>query len=136
MSIAAPVSGECAFHAGVRAEWACQRCGTFVCRACERRTRPEAPPLWPKCWELRSAAVTEQVATESKKLQVAGLLLGLLSFLHPLVMVASLILNIRGLVKRDGGAYRWMYIAGLVGTGLALLLWIAVIAGLAFFSRY
>lgn len=127
MSIAAPVAGECATHAGVKAEWTCQRCGSFVCPACERRTRPDAPPLCPRCWELRSQVVQEQAVTESKRLQVAGLVLGIVSFLHPLLMVASLILNIRELVRGKGGVNRWMNVAGVSLTGLAMLVWTGLI---------
>jgi hypothetical protein len=123
MTIAAPVAGECAVHAGTSADWACQRCGSFVCKACERRTRPEAPPLCPKCWELRSQVVQEQTVTESKRLQVAGLVLGILSFLHPLLMVGSLVLNIRELVRGTGGTNRWMNVAGVSLTGVAVLTW-------------
>lgn len=131
MTVAAPVAGECAAHAGVAAQWACQRCGSFVCRECERRTRPEAPPLCPKCWDLRSQVVAEQQVTESKKLQIAGFVLGLLSVFHPLIMIASLILNIRGLVRRDGGSRQWMYVAGLAGTGVAVVVWVVLIAVIA-----
>lgn len=128
MTIAAPVAGECPMHPGVKAQWACQRCGNFVCRDCERRTRPEAPPLCPKCWELRAQVVKEQAATESKRLQVGGLVIGCLSFLHPLVMVGSLILNIRELVRGTGGTRRWMNVTGLALTGAAIVAWIALLA--------
>jgi hypothetical protein len=129
--IAAPRAGECSGHPGVKADWACQRCGTFVCTECERRTRPEAPPLCPKCWVLREQTVQNQEVTESKKLQVGGLVLGLISILHPLLMVASLILNIRELVRGKAGANRWMNVAGLCGTGVAVLGWMGMIVFLA-----
>lgn len=131
MTIASPVSGKCAAHPEVAAEWACQRCGNFVCTQCERRTRPEAPPLCPKCWELRSQVVQQTAATESRRLQIGGLVIGFLSFLHPLVMVGSLILNIRELRRGTGGDARWMNTAGLVLTGLAMLTWVVGIAVLA-----
>lgn len=124
MRIAAPVTGECSAHRGVKADWACQRCGSFVCTSCERRTRPEAPPLCPKCWMLREQSVKQQEVTESKRLQIGGLVIGLLSFLHPLLMVGSLILNIRELVKGRGGENRWMNGVGLGLTGVAMLTWI------------
>lgn len=127
MTIAAPVTGECAQHPGTPAHWACQRCGTFVCTACENRTRPEAPPLCPKCWALRSQVVQEQAVTESRKLQIAGLVIGFASFLHPLVMVASLVLNIRELVRGSGGTSRWMNVAGVSLTGVAILTWTTLI---------
>ena len=128
MTIATPVAGECPAHPGVKTQWACQRCGSFVCHDCERRTRPGAPPLCPKCWELRSQVVQEQAVTESKRLQVGGLVIGFLSFLHPLVMVGSLVLNIRELVRGKGGTRRWMNVAGLALTGLAIITWVAFIA--------
>ena len=128
MTIAAPVSGQCAQHPGVSAAWACQRCGSFVCSACERRTRPDAAPLCPKCWELRAQAVHQQEKTESKRLQVGGLLVGGLSFLHPLIMVGSLVINIRELVRGTGGERRWMNAVGLSLTGLAILTWAGFIA--------
>ena len=93
MTIAAPVTGECAQHPGTPAHWACQRCGTFVCTACENRTRPEAPPLCPRCWALRSQVV----------------------------------LNIRELVRGSGGTSRWMNVAGLSLTGVAILAWTTLI---------
>ncbi len=127
MTVAAPIAGTCGLHAGVVAAWACQRCGTFVCSACERRTRPEAAPLCPKCWELRAAAVVEQTANESKRMQVGGLVLGVVSFLHPLVQVASLVLNVRELLKKRGGTRGWMNVVGLGLTVMAMLTWVAVI---------
>lgn len=128
MTIAAPTTGECATHPGVPAAWACQRCGSFVCAQCERRTRPDAPPLCPKCWELRAKTVHDTTVTESKRLQIAGLVLGIVSFLHPLVMVASLILNIRELVRGTGGTRRWMNVTGVGLTGAAILTWIGFFA--------
>ncbi len=127
MTIAAPVAGECASHPGFKADWACQRCGSFVCSSCERRTRPEAPPLCPKCWGLREATVQNQEVTESKRLQIGGLVIGVLSFLHPFLMVGSLILNIRELVKGKGGDARWMNAVGLGLTGLAIFTWVGAI---------
>lgn len=124
MTIAAPVAGECSAHPGLKADWACQRCGSFVCTSCERRTRPEAPPLCPKCWALREQTVKNQEVTDSKRLQIGGLVIGLFSVLHPLLMVGSLILNIRELVKGRGGDYRWMNGVGLGLTGLAILTWV------------
>jgi hypothetical protein len=103
-----------------------------MCTACERRTRPDAPPLCPKCWDLRTATVQDTAAKESRKLQIGGLLLGVFSFLHPLVMVASLILNIRELRRGTGGDSRWMNTAGLVLTGLAIVTWtVGIVAVLA-----
>lgn len=131
MTVAAPVSGECAQHAGVTAAWACQRCGSFVCSQCERRTRPEAPPLCPKCWELRAKSVHAHEVGESRRLQLGGLIIGVLSFLHPLLMVGSLAVNIRELVKGRGGDRRWMNFTGLALTGFAILTWVVGFTWLA-----
>jgi hypothetical protein len=76
---------------------------------------------------LREAAVQNQEVTESKRLQIGGLVIGIFSFLHPLIMVGSLILNIRELVKGKGGDARWMNVVGLSLTGLAILTWVGVI---------
>lgn len=131
MTVAVPISGECAAHPGFVAAWACQRCGSFVCSDCERRTRPEAAPLCPKCWALREQVVEETAQTESKRLQVGGLIIGLLSFIHPLVMVGSLVLNIRELVRGTGGTRRWMNVAGLASTGVAIFAWVVLIVVVA-----
>src|SRR4051812_30918725 len=104
MTIAAPVSGSCANHPGASARWACQRCGSFVCRDCERRTRPDAPPLCPACWALREQVVAKQDATDSRRMQITGLVLGCISVFHPLLLIASLIVNLRAVIKGTGGA--------------------------------
>jgi len=130
MTIAAPVSGVCAAHPGVKADWTCQRCGSFVCSQCERRTRPEAAPLCPSCWTLREQAVKDQVVVESRRMQIAGLVTAVLAF-HPLFTVASLIVNIRELVKGTGGTSRWMNKVGLALTGVWILSWIGLIIFLA-----
>lgn len=131
MTVAAPISGTCAAHPGVAAAWACQRCGTFVCPQCERRTRPDAPPLCPQCWSMREQVVTQQEATESRRVQIAGLVLGCISVFHPLLLVASLVINIRALVKGSGGKSRWMHVAGLAGSGFAVLIWAVAILVIA-----
>jgi hypothetical protein len=130
MTVAQAISGTCAAHPGAAAQWACQRCGTFVCKDCERRTRPEAPPLCPACWTLREAAVAKDVQKDTHRLQVGGLVLGGLSFLHPLFMVASFIVNIRELVRGTGGDKRWMNVVGVSATGVAVLVWGVGIAAL------
>lgn len=53
----APVHAVCARHDDIVANWACPRCGAFMCPRCENRVRPEAQPLCPGCWELRARAV-------------------------------------------------------------------------------
>lgn len=122
------MSQECAFHPGFAAAWACQRCGSFVCVECERRTRPEAPPLCPKCWELRTAAVKDTSMKESTRTGIGGLLLSFLSFLNPLVQLASLILNIRWLVKAPTGQKPVMNMVAVAVTLLAMLTWIVGIS--------
>jgi len=125
-------SGICALHPGVAAEWACQRCGTFVCKDCERRTRPDAQPLCPKCWELRERSLGKQTTVESEKGALAGFILGLVSVFHPLLMIASLVVNIRALIKKTGGARKWMHTAGLAATGVAMLIWFIGILAVIF----
>lgn len=122
------VSGACGFHPAAPAAWACQRCGTFVCVDCERRTRPEAPPLCPKCWELRAAAVQDTSARDARRLAIGGLVVGFLSFLHPLVQVGSLVLNLRALVKAPSGQRPALNGAGLVLTLMAIFTWVGFIA--------
>ena len=64
---------------------------------------------------------------ESRRLQIAGLVLGCVSFLHPLLMVGSAVLNLRELLSGRGGTNRWMNVAGASLTGLAVLTWTMVI---------
>jgi hypothetical protein len=86
--------------------------GCFVCGSTAACTAP-------------SASATQ----ESRKLQIGGLVLGCLSFLHPLIMVGSLILNIREL-RRGGtsGGSQWMNVVGLGLTGVGMLVWVVGIA--------
>jgi hypothetical protein len=127
MTVAAPISGHCATHTDVIGNWACQRCGSFVCRACERRTRPEAPPLCPACWDVREQVVGKLVRAESRKTQIAGLVLGCVSVFHPLILVASLIINIRALLRGAARSSKRMHVGGLIGSGVAVLIWITAI---------
>ena len=53
----APQGAVCPNHPEVAATWTCGRCGNFMCVACERRTRPEATPMCPACWEMRQRKV-------------------------------------------------------------------------------
>lgn len=121
------MSRECGVHPGASAAWACQRCGSFVCVDCERRTRPEAPPLCPKCWELRSVSVRDTSVKESKRVAIGGVVVGVFSFLHPLVQLGSLVLNIRALVKAPAGHKPMLNIVGLGLTLLAILTWVVAI---------
>jgi hypothetical protein len=80
---------------------------------------------------MREQAVTQQEATESRRVQIAGLVLGCISVFHPLLLVASLVINIRALVKGSGGTSRWMHVAGLAGSGFAVLIWAVAILVIA-----
>lgn len=60
MSYEPPADAFCAEHPEAAATAVCPRCGTFVCRACERRTRPEAVPMCPECWDRRVKVVDER----------------------------------------------------------------------------
>lgn len=62
-------------------------------------------------------------AASSRKLQITGLLLGIFSVIHPVVMAASAVINIRELRRGTGGDWRWMNVAGLVLSGVWLLVW-------------
>lgn len=118
----------CFQHPGAVAFWACQRCGGFICKECERRPRSEAPPLCPNCWQLREKAVSANRSKESKGLRLAGLIIGVVSLISPLVIIVSLIVNIKALNKNNQNkdARRWMNVAGIVFTICATIIWIAV----------
>lgn len=128
MSSLAPAGAHCATrsHPPAPATWTCQRCGAFMCEACERRTRPDALPLCPSCWALREQRVA--AAPKGARLENAGLWLGGLSFLPlPPIIMASLIVNIMVLVRAPAGART----RGLIGLGLTfggLVVTIAVFA--------
>jgi hypothetical protein len=80
---------------------------------------------------MREEVVSANQATESRRVQIAGLVLGCISVFHPLLLIASLVLNIRALVKGTGGSSRWMHVAGLVGSGIAVLVWFVGLAVIA-----
>ena len=84
-------------------------------------------PLCPQCWDKRALAVVEEVQTDSTRLQIAGLVIGIFSFLHPLIMLGSLILNVRELRRGAGGARRWMNVTGVALTCVAVLVWSIVL---------
>jgi len=126
MSDFPPEGATCATHAEAPATWTCNRCGSFMCAACERRTRPEARPMCPNCWDLRSRNVTENQGRSGANLQVIGLVLGVLSLIPMCVAVqiASLVVNIVALVKArqfPPGHPRWQAITGLSLTLLGLV---------------
>lgn len=111
-----------------------------MCQACERRTRPDAAPMCPSCWDLRAKSVTPVTGPPKHRLQNLGLGFGIASLL-PLwpVILTSLVLNIVALVKASGSeelkAHRWKPIVGLVITVVAVGLWVLVVAGIAFFAK-
>jgi hypothetical protein len=131
MSLPLPLGATCGAHPDVPATWVCERCGTFVCGACERRVRPDAKPMCPACWEMRARKVPAAEATSSTRLQTAGMVIGLISILPiPVLQIASLVLNIIAIVRAKEGAARaarWRPIVGLCGTGVGLLFWIVII---------
>ena len=136
MSVAVPDGAMCATHADARARWTCPRCGNFMCVACERRVRVDALPMCPACWELRAVKVPDQRSLNTG-LQTAALVLGIISAVHPCLMVASLVVGIIAIVKAKEGpakAARWRPIVGLCCTGLWMLVWIAIISVAAFKS--
>lgn len=126
----APASAICAHHPGLTAAWICPRCGSFFCRECERRTRPDAVPMCPDCWELRGRTVgPASVSKPSTALQTAGLVLGFFALLPlPAVQIAALVVSIMGIVKAKEppqSNVRWRPIVGLVlafmGVGVDVL---------------
>ncbi|MCU0698771.1 MAG: hypothetical protein MUC96_19895 [Myxococcaceae bacterium] len=126
MSSEAPAGAACLTHRETPARWACRRCGAFFCVACERRTRPDALPMCPACWELRSRNVVDQTSKPSTAIFTASLVLGIISLLPlPVVMFVSLVVGLMALVraKNQFEAQRWKPIVGLVLTVLSLLGW-------------
>ena len=115
MSALAPAGSNCATrtHPPAPATWTCQRCGAFMCEACERRMRPDALPMCPNCWGLREQRVA--AAPKATRLENAGLWLGGLSFLClPPIVMASLVVNIIVLSRAVPGQRS----KGLIGLGL------------------
>ncbi len=133
----------CAVHVETPAAWACERCGTFVCVACERRARDAAVPLCPPCWDLRARAIETNALGARTRLHTAGLVLGVLSVVPFFTLVlggwssvpflllalplqiASLAVNITAIARaKESGTRerRGRPIVGLVLTGAALLL--------------
>jgi hypothetical protein len=102
-----------------------------MCRACERRTRADAAPLCPDCWDLRARKVEPVVDTRARFFSV-GLGLGIASFL-PLwpVILASLIVNVMGLTRSkqpELAQYRSKSLIGLSLTLGAILVWGTLVA--------
>ncbi len=139
MSQPATPGSSCARHPESPATWVCGRCGSFMCQACERRTRPEAYPLCPACFELREQRVVPVKVSSKTGLQTAGFVLGLVAILPiPVVMIASLAINIVALVQAKeppASLTRWKSIVGLVVTLVSMALWLGVFLLVAFFGR-
>lgn len=126
MSVETPPEGaSCAGHPEALASWVCGRCGTFMCPECERRVRPEAPPMCPTCWDLRARTVNAPEVAGTGFV-VSGLVLGVLS-LVPMciaVQIASAIVNVVALYRTrepPGRERRWMPVTGLVLTGVGIV---------------
>ncbi len=129
MSEAAPIGARCATHPDVEARWACRRCGAFFCVDCERRTRPDALPMCPACWDLRSKVVAASPAKPSTAIFTASLVLGGVSlFPAPVLMIISLVVNVIALTRAKDAMrpQRWKPITGLVLTVGSMAVWLAV----------
>ena len=128
MSEPAPAGSFCAWHPENAASWLCGRCGSFMCPACEQRVRPNALPMCPACWELRSRVASAQPKTKGSgtALQTTGLVLGLFALLPiPALQIASVITNIVGIAKaKEPPALnvRWRPMVGLSLTGVGLVI--------------
>lgn len=130
-----PAGAACAFHlesAGAQASYVCERCGTFFCEACARRTRPEAIPMCPSCWALREQNVKPQEARSATRLHTAGFVLGIIAILPiPVLQIAALVVNIIALVKSNTPETRdakWKPIAGLLCTVIGLAIDVAAVS--------
>ncbi|WP_147441749.1 hypothetical protein [Corallococcus exercitus] len=126
-----PVRAICARHDDIVASGVCPRCGAFMCPRCENRTREQASPLCPGCWELRARSIKKAPESFFTAPNV-GLQLGLVSLIPFcfIVQPVSLVLNIVNLVKarREGGSQRDQRkaIASLILTGLGTVLTVAL----------
>ena len=120
-----PEGARCASHPDVPATWTCRRCGGFMCAACERRVRPDALPLCPRCWEFRGKTV--EAPKPASDLGTSGLVLGFVSLVPGLIpiQIASIVVNAIALSR---GA-RWR-----AGVGIALTVVGFVLSALAIFG--
>ena len=140
MSQRATPGSACARHPEAPATWVCGRCGSFMCQPCERRTRPEAYPLCPGCADLRVQRVAPVVVGASNTgLQTTGFVLGLISLLPiPVVMIASVVINIIALVKAKeppASLKRWKSWVGLTLSCLSIAGWGGLFVLVALFGR-
>ncbi len=120
-----PAGARCAYHPTVDALYVCHRCGNFFCEGCARRTRPEAVPLCKSCWELRDQKVKPIKVYSATRLQTSGLVMGCCCVLPiPVLLLASLVVNIVAIVKATEGParqVRWRPIVGLCATLFGIL---------------
>jgi hypothetical protein len=123
--LSVPTGAKCAYHPAVDALYVCHRCGSFFCEDCARRTRPEAVPLCKSCWALRDQKVKPNKEYSATRLQTAGLVMGCCCLLPiPVLILASLVVNILAIVKAtDGPArdVRWRPVVGLCVTGVGIV---------------
>jgi len=125
--LAPPEGSRCPLHPEAAARWTCPRCGAFFCAGCARRTRPDAIPICPSCWALRDEKVQTIASKKQDRLAITGFVLGFFALIPlPPIQIASLVINIIGLVRKDTGP-RWA-----PWSGLALTLAGLVISGLTF----
>jgi hypothetical protein len=126
-----PPGAMCRQHPDALATSLCGRCGSFFCDACARRTRPDAKPMCPACWDLRSKQfAVDQRSAPSKAIFTTALVLGCLSLVPiPAVMLASIVLSILGLVRARGemAHQRWKPLVGLIVTLSSILGWVTVL---------
>ena len=133
MSQPAPAGAVCATHVEAEANWACGRCGAFFCAACERRTRPDARPMCPNCWQLRAKVAVVVKPVSKTRLQTAGLVMGAFS-LVPFCwwfQIAAIVVSIVGIVKAKEGAareVRWRAVLGLVLAAVGLSITVLALA--------
>lgn len=122
----APGGALCPVHPDRPAALTCPRCGSFMCLECQRRTRPDAVPMCPACWELRSKVAQKVDTKPSTRLQTTALVLGCIAILPILFLqITALVVGIVALVKTRNPTIRharWRPIVGLVfaGVGIAL----------------
>ena len=131
MSNEAPYGSVCRQHSSTPAVWTCHRCGSFFCTQCERRTRPDAAPICPACWDLRAEKVKPNEIQSKTRLHTLGFGLGIAAiFPIPALQIAALVINIIALAKTkepEQIAVRWKPIVGLCCTGVGLLIDLAFV---------
>ena len=129
----------CALHPDAPATWVCGRCGSFMCRECERRTRPAAKPICPACWDLRDQRVAPVQVPSKTALQTAGFVLGFIAILPiPVLIIGSLIINTIAFFKATeppARLTRWRSVVGFCISLLSIGVWGLIFLGIALFSN-